>query len=164
IQQENFATLSEVLPVRKVACYLQIENKIKAVVKYETRDGSVAGAVRETVTSNPRCLSSCSRSLSPELTAILEKITVVTVHDPTADDLLHKDSRRASLWRDRRPLFRRVCGYAQGGGGRLRQAVADHGAALYHHLDHHESGNIEFGSGEDARPPIRGGSHWLVVF
>ena len=31
--------LSKVLPVRKVARYLQIENKIRAVVKYELATG-----------------------------------------------------------------------------------------------------------------------------
>ena len=32
------------------------------------------------------------------------------------------------------------------------------------HLDHHQSGNIELRSGENARAPSRGGSHWPVVF
>jgi hypothetical protein len=38
--KSNYAPkLSKVLPVRKVAHYLQIENKIRAVVKYELATG-----------------------------------------------------------------------------------------------------------------------------
>src|SRR4029450_6188551 len=83
---------------------------------------------------------------------------VPALDELTVSEFFHQNPCWTHIRRLRRTVSRRTRRRVQGGSGRLRQAAADDGAALYHALDHHEPGGAQLRSSQNTRFKSGGGS------